>query len=181
MNKRHKYYRTTQYRAKIIHTNKWVYGYYYPVNEDNNIVHMITEIEEIDKEDDQPSMLVNPTYEIDPMTLGRCTEIFDECGEVLYEGDIVGKKTPSYYIAFGETTIIDNEGYSNNRVVGFYLCSLDNQSHLHMDEYFVGKMLGNIYDDMHLLPWEQMQDTPRIVTEDMAKDAGDLTLEGQEY
>lgn len=170
-----------QYRAKILYTDRWVYGYYYPTIKNNNVIHMITEIEEIEKEGDQPSMLVNPTYEIDLATLCRCTEIFGDDGKMLYEGDIVGKKEPNYYIAFGETTIVDNEGYSDNRVVGFYLCSLDNQSHLHMDEYFVGGVLGNVYDDMHLLPWEQMQDTPRIVTEDMAKDAFDPTLEGQEY
>jgi len=182
MSKKTRYSRTTKYRAKILHTDKWVYGHYYPTIQDNNVIHMITEIEEIEKEGNQPSMLVNPTYEIDSLTLGRCTEISDECGNVMYEGDIIGTKTPNAHIEFGETVIVDNEGYSNNRVVGFYLSSLNNQDQFHMDEYFVGKVFGNIYDDLYLLPWENIPAEPvNVVTEDMAKDAGDPTLEGQEY
>jgi len=94
---------------------------------------------------------------VDHIELMQYTGLKDKNGKEIYEGDVLGgypNKSIMYEVKFGRVEIDDNEGYSSNIVVGFYLERefIDDRKPFHFDyENENSEVIGNIYENPELL------------------------------
>lgn len=70
------------FRGKRLDNGEWVYGSYVPQYHSSKHGRRIDAIFESNE-------FTTFRHRIDPATVGQCTGAFDECGQSIYEGDIV--------------------------------------------------------------------------------------------
>ena len=85
------------YRAKVICSDKWVYGYYVCVSDErnHNILHLI--ISQDCSCYSYNEFLRTNIYEVDPNTVCQCIGWKDSNNTLIFENDIVGFGSPDSY------------------------------------------------------------------------------------
>ena len=85
------------YRAKVICSDKWVYGYYVCVSDErnHNILHLI--ISQDCSCYSYNEFLRTNIYEVDPNTVCQCIGWKDSNNTLIFENDIVGFGKPNSY------------------------------------------------------------------------------------
>ena len=85
------------YRAKVICSDKWVYGYYVcvPNERNHNTLHLI--ISQDCPYYDYNEFLRTDIYEVDPNTVCQCIGWKDSNNTLIFENDIVGFGSPDSY------------------------------------------------------------------------------------
>ena len=88
--------------------------------------------------------------QVKPETVGQYTGLKDKNVKEVYDGDILSS---GYVVRFGVVDIEDNEGYSDNRVCGFYVEHYveNHWKKDHIDLGYIGTVIGNIYDNPELM------------------------------
>lgn len=151
--------REIKFRGKSV-GGDWLHGFFINYNTDREILrhalhngsiyyeHYPCQILQIDENGEK-------YFEVDCKTIGLFTGKKDKNSREIYEGDIVKTKAGRAIVRFGEIEIPDNEGYGENKLIGFYLEWIDNSGwyglYTHIDKYLDNcEVIGNIYDNPEL-------------------------------
>lgn len=121
------------FRGKRADNSKWVYGYY--VFDPQEEIHQIYSINHHATGVD---FLV--PFGVNKETVGQYTGLKDKNGERVFEGDIIKLHNDNYYVYFSDTTL------------GFDWCNISgSREEPFVDDYYLGEIIGNIYDNPELL------------------------------
>ena len=150
--------RTIKFRGKRLDNGEWVYGYgvvfgehYGEGNDEERQASIFIEYDEVSKLNFQ-------FVEVDPKTVGQYTGLKDKNGKMIYEGDIVkgvfwrdGEKIT---VSIGEV----RHGFGHWEVIiypsHYYMPRL---SQMHSGNKDCVEIIGNIYQDSHLLENESKE------------------------
>lgn len=123
--------RVIKFRGKRLDNGEWCYGYYTYCN-DTHTIHWTNE-------DGAPWWA-----DVDPLTIGQCTGLYDRIGNEIYEGDIIELDFPN-----GRTDV-EYVSFNEGRFV-----SIDLQKPYRQDALYLYldciRVIGNIHDNPEFL------------------------------
>lgn len=125
--------RTIKFRAKSVHEDKWVYGFFVGDNDEPTIVGF-------DIYRDGSEEWREEKIELD--TLGQFTGLYDTCANEIYEGDVI-------------STNSDWKGIVKWNSNGYFLIKAsDNEDCISLGEmlsFATFRIIGNIHDNLELI------------------------------
>ena len=129
-------------------THEWVYGFYGEYFNGNKNIPCISIV-------DTHVITGSLCYEVDPVTVGQYTGLFDKNGRKIFEGDIITFCYSNYEVGFRSASFgYLHGGYNGGEGFSYVTCFDDYENGLEIDDetnQINIEVIGNIYDNPELL------------------------------